>query len=123
MVTNSLNGGLIMKNKNGINNLSLDLQKKLSLFDQASKSSNVSSFLTWTEFSTIFTNTTLVFPLAYGTTNFELMNCGNKSVLTIDYNNAENDLIFNYTSAQNLLDNALINNKPLKDIWNDVIID
>ena len=111
-----------MKDKNGINSLSIDLQKKLSAFDQAPKSSKVGSFLTWTEFSTIFINTTLIFPLAYETTNFELMNCGNKFILTIDYNTAENDLIFNYTSAQNLLDNALINNKPLKDIWKDIII-
>ena len=122
MVANSLKGDSIMKDKNGINNLSVDLQKKLNIFDHASKNSKISSFLTWSEFSMIFVNTTLIFPLAYGTTNFELMNCGDKSILTIDYKDADNDLIFNYNSAQDLLDKALIDNKPLKDLWNDVLI-
>lgn len=122
MVANSLKGGLIMKDKNGINNLSLDLQKKLNIFDHAPKNSKIISSLTWSEFSKIFVNTTLIFPLTYGKTNFELINYGNRSILTIDYKDADNDLIFNYNSAQDLLDKALINNKPLKDIWNDVLI-
>ena len=122
MVANSLKGGFIMKDKNGNNDLSLDLQKKLNIFDHAPKNSKISSFLTWSEFSMIFVNTKFIFPLAYGTTNFELINCGNKSILTIDYKDADNDLTFNYNSAQDLLNKAIINNKPLRDIWNDVII-
>lgn len=110
-----------MKKNKLIANLSKDLQDKLNAFSNSTKKNiKISNYFSWIEFTTIFANTTSIFPLLYKTTSFELINYGNKCILTIDYIGAKKDLIFNYASASDLLNNALIDNQPLKDIWKDL---
>lgn len=111
-----------MKNSKNIAKLPTELQLKLDFFSNNTKKNiKISDYFSWTEFKTIFSHTTSIFPLLYKTISFELINYGNKSVLTIDYENSKNDMIFNYSSANDLLNNALIDNHSLKDIWKDLI--
>ena len=111
-----------MKNSKNKVKLPKDLSLKLDSFSNDTKNNiKISDYFSWTEFKTIFSNTTSIFPLLYKTTNFELINYGNKSVLTIDYKDSTNDIVFNYSSANDLLNSALIDGHLLKDIWEDLI--
>ncbi len=112
-----------MKDKNGIANLSKNLQLKLKAFDTTNKKNfKISEYFSWQEFTELFCNTTLIFPLKYKSIDFELINNGKDCIITIDYHNSKNDLIFSYSSANDLLNNAAIENKKLKEIWNEVIV-
>ena len=111
-----------MKNSKNIAKLPADLQLKLNSFsNDTNKNIKISDYFSWTEFNTVFSHTASVFPLLYKTTSFELINYGTKSVLTIDYKDSKKDLIYNYSSADDLLNSALIDNHSLKDIWKDLI--
>jgi len=112
-----------MKKNKSTSTLSADLQQKLNLYSNSTnKNIKISDYFSWMEFKKIFSNTTLIFPLSYGKTSFELLNFGDKFVVTIDYYGATKDLILNYQSAEDLLNNASIDGKPLKDIWKDLTI-
>ena len=111
-----------LKEKNGIIKLSKYLQDKLEKFTYAGSEGNskISDFLSFDEFSDIFINTTLIFPLSYKDTDFELINFGNKAVTTIDKFNAREDEIFNFNTPQDMLNFVRIDDRTLKDIWDEI---
>ena len=109
--------------KNGYYNLNDDLKQKFDIINSKDIKGKISKYLTCDEFCEIFINTTFLFKLYYKDVEYCLSNEGNSFYFYSEGNNNIKSFTNKYNSALELLKESTINNKHLKDLWEEFDID
>lgn len=103
---------------NGVEDLNDDLKKKWLSFNNASQGEKYSKYFTWYEFCTIVVKTTYEYNFIYKNTEYSIMN----EKKYFSFVSEEKSAYYKYKSFDELLSNLKIENKILKEVYNDIKI-